>query len=312
MAPHAPKPKESGPSPLLEAVDGYLASLELERGLSRNTILSYQNDLKQLIEVFRSIGRTEWQIVSTADISEWIHRLSKRKLASSTLSRKLTAIRGLARYLVKEEICDKDFTELVDGPKARRRVPTSLGAKEIRRLLEAPDQRTPHGIRDKAILELFYSSGLRVSELSALRIQQVDLDNRVIRVFGKGSKERLVPVGGRACEAISTYLAASRLTFVKPKTGSALFLSERGIPISRKTIWVLVKRYASLAGITQKIKPHMLRHSFATHLLAGGADLRVIQEMLGHADISTTQIYTEIERTRLLDQHAKFHPRGRR
>jgi len=148
--------------------------------------------------------------------------------------------------------------------------------------------------------------------MSALRIQQIDLEQGFIRVFGKGSKERLVPVGERAREAVETYLNAARAHFVKPKTGSALFLSQRGTAISRKTIWVIVKRYAKKVGISQKIKPHMLRHSFATHLLTGGADLRAIQEMLGHADISTTQIYTAVEGKRLVDQHSRFHPRGRR
>lgn len=312
MAPSAPESPSSKPNPLLEAVDGYLAFLELERGLSKNTVDAYQNDIHQFAIAMASQGRKSWQRVTPGDVSEWVYQLSNQDRASATLARKLTAIRGLARYLVKEVICDKDFTELVDGPKARRKIPTVLGPKEIVRLLSAPDQRKPHGIRDRAMLELFYSSGLRVSEVSSLRLQQLDLDQGFIRVLGKGSKERLVPVGERAIMALNSYIQSGRPFFVKPKTGSAVFLSERGQPISRKTIWVIVKGHAVRAGISQKINPHMLRHSFATHLLAGGADLRAIQEMLGHADISTTQIYTAVEGKRLVDQHSRFHPRGRR
>ena len=161
------------------------------------------------------------------------------------------------------------------------------------------------------MLELFYSSGLRVSELGGLTIQQVDLEHGFLRVFGKGSKERVVPIGGKATDAIKVWLEAGRPHFVKARTGSQLFLSERGDGLSRVTLWFIVKKYAKLAGINKTVKPHLLRHSFATHLLSGGADLRAIQEMLGHANISTTQIYTAVESKRLIDQHAKFHPRNR-
>jgi integrase/recombinase XerD len=311
MAPIAPDSSGAKVSPLQEAVDGYLAMLELERGLAPNTTSSYHSDLTQFATSARAAGCIEWKSVTPANVSEWIYQLAKRDFAASTLSRKLTAVRGFARYLLKEGICRRDFTELVEGPKAHRKVPSSLSQKDIDRLLSAPDDNTPHGLRDRAILELFYSSGLRVSEMSALRIQQIDLEQGFIRVFGKGSKERIVPVGEHAKSTVNRYLKGSRPQFVKPRTGSALFLSERGLPISRKTIWVIVKQYAKKAGISQPVKPHILRHSFATHLLTGGADLRAIQEMLGHADISTTQIYTAIEGKRLVDQHAKFHPRGK-
>jgi len=311
MAPQAPDSTGTKINPLLEAVEGYLAVLELERGLSRNTTSSYHSDLTQFADSIAAGGLTEWRSVAPANVSEWIYQLAKREFAASSLSRKLTAVRGFARYLLKEGVCSKDFTELVEGPKARRKVPSSLSYKDVERLLSAPDEGTPHGLRDRAILELFYSSGLRVSEMSALRLQQIDLDQGFIRIFGKGSKERIVPVGERARVMIDRYLTAARPRFVKSKTGSAVFLSERGLPISRKTIWVIVKRYAKRAGISQTVKPHLLRHSFATHLLTGGADLRAIQEMLGHADISTTQIYTAVEGKRLVDQHSKFHPRGK-
>jgi integrase/recombinase XerD len=193
----------------------------------------------------------------------------------------------------------------------RRALPDTLTPDEVTRILTAPLGGGAFALRDRAILELFYSSGLRVSELSSLLIQQVDLENGTVRVFGKGAKERIVPLGGMAGEALAIYLTAGRSHFVKPKkTGSQLFLSERGTAISRKMLWVLVKKYTRSAGITKTVKPHLFRHSFATHLLGGGADLRAIQEMLGHANIVTTQIYTAVEEKRLLDHHTKFHPRN--
>ena len=196
------------------------------------------------------------------------------------------------------------------GPKLIRKIPGTLTTEEVGNLLAAPKPETPYGVRDRAILELFYSSGLRVSELSNLTLQQIDLESGLLRVVGKGSKERVTPMGQKAIGAIESYLTAARPYFVKASTGSQLFLSERGSAISRKMIWVLVKKYAKLAGIAKPVKPHLLRHSFATHLLSGGADLRAIQEMLGHSDISTTQIYTAVEPERLLTQHTQFHPRN--
>lgn len=228
----------------------------------------------------------------------------------SSLARKLTALRGLARYLVREKLREDDFTALLASPKQVRSIPGTLSPEEVDRLLSAPTGGTAHALRDKALLELFYSSGLRVSELGELTIQQIDLENGFTRVFGKGSKERVVPVGQKATAAIKVWLEAGRPNFVKSRTGSQLFLSERGSGLSRVTLWLIVKKYAKLAGITKTVKPHLLRHSFATHLLNGGADLRAIQEMLGHASIATTQIYTAVESKRLIDQHAKFHPRN--
>jgi integrase/recombinase XerD len=179
------------------------------------------------------------------------------------------------------------------------------------RLLAAPSGADAYAVRDRAMLELFYSSGLRISELCALTLQQVDLEHGFVRVFGKGAKERVVPLGGKARDAVAAYLGSSRPRLVKPRTGGELFLSERGRAISRKTLWVIVKASARRAGLTKRVKPHLLRHSFATHLLGGGADLRAIQEMLGHASIGTTQIYTAVESSRLLDQHARHHPRNK-
>jgi integrase/recombinase XerD len=299
------------PEGLSESLHGFLAFLDLERGLSRNTLSAYQTDLLQFAEGLVLGGITNWNGVVGENVSDWLYRLSEGGAAVSSLARKLSAVRMLARYLVKEGVCQKDFTELVEGPKVVRKLPATLSVADMRKLLAAPTSGNAQGLRDRATLELFYSSGLRVSELAGLNLQQIDLQQGFVRVFGKGSKERVVPLGSQAAEAVTTYLAAGRPGLVKPRTGSAVFLSERGKAISRKTIWALIKGYARKAGLPQNVKPHLLRHSFATHLLSGGADLRAIQEMLGHADIGTTQIYTAVETTRLTEQHSRFHPRGR-
>jgi integrase/recombinase XerD len=292
-------------------IDGFIAFLDLERGLSRHTRENYQRDLDQAATWLARQEALDWRTVSPAQASEWLHSLSRADFAVASLARKLTALRVFARYLVREKLRADDFTALLAGPKLGRRLPGTLSVDEVSRLLAAPGGGEPAALRDRALLELFYSSGLRVTELGGLMLQQIDLEQGFLRVFGKGSKERVVPIGGRACAAIATYLSAGRPHFVKTRTGSQLFLSNRGGALSRITLWYIVKKHARRAGITQNVKPHLLRHSFATHLLSGGADLRAIQEMLGHASIATTQIYTAVEPQRLLDQHAKFHPRNR-
>lgn len=299
------------PELLAEFIEAFAVHAELEKGLSTNTVSGYFSDLEQCAGFLKSLGIKEWNNVSHDHISLWISSLSGDDYAVASLARKLTSIRLMARFLVKESIRKDDFSELLAGPKMVRRLPLTLSPEEVDRLLNAPDLKTPYGLRDRAMLELFYSSGLRVSELGGLELHQLDLDHGYLRVFGKGSKERLVPVGSRAIEAIRSYLDSARAFFVKTHTGSDLFLSERGKAISRKMLWVIIKRYAAAAGIEKPVKPHLLRHSFATHLLNGGADLRAIQEMLGHADISTTQIYTTVEDSRLLEQHDRYHPRNR-
>jgi len=299
------------PLDLASPIESLMVFLELERGLSRHTLDGYFGDLEQCCGFLKSLKLDDWQSVEPRHISEWISSLSEDEYAVASLARKLTSIRMLAKYLVRERLREDDFSELIHGPKLVRRVPDTLSVDEVRRLMEAPDTNKPYGVRDKAILELFYSSGLRVSELSSLEMHQLDLEQGFLRVFGKGAKERLVPMGRQAIEWVERYLGHARNFFAKPHSGSALFLSERGTAISRKTLWVIIKKYARVAGIDKAVKPHLLRHSFATHLLSGGADLRVIQEMLGHSDISTTQIYTAVETKRLLDQHKNFHPRNR-
>lgn len=293
-----------------EDIDGFLNFIDLERGLSPKTQEGYASDLDQCAAFLTRLGHTGWRTAPGTGVASWIHSLSGEAYTVSSLARKLTALRGLARYLVREKFREDDFTALLTSPKQTRSIPGTLSPEEVERLLAAPTGGTAHALRDRALLELFYSSGLRVSELGGLMIQQIDLEHGFLRVFGKGSKERVVPIGRKAADAIAVWLTAGRPNFVKSRTGSQLFLSERGSGLSRVTLWLIVKKYARLAGITKTVKPHLLRHSFATHLLSGGADLRAIQEMLGHANISTTQIYTAVESKRLIDQHAKFHPRN--
>ncbi|MEI6051231.1 MAG: site-specific tyrosine recombinase [Opitutaceae bacterium] len=292
-------------------IDGFIAFIDLERGLSRHTRENYQRDLDQAATWLARQNVADWRTVSAAQAGEWLHSLSRAEFAVASLARKLTALRVFARHLMREKLRGDDFTALLAGPKLGRRLPGTLSVDEVTRLLAAPIGGDPAALRDRALLELFYSSGLRVTELGGLMLQQVDLEQGFLRVFGKGSKERVVPIGGRACTAIATYLSAGRPHFVKTRTGGPLLLCNRGGALSRITLWSIVKKHARRAGITQNVKPHLLRHSFATHLLSGGADLRAIQEMLGHASIATTQIYTAVEPQRLLDQHAKFHPRNR-
>jgi integrase/recombinase XerD len=299
------------PAAFANDTDALIAYLDLERGLARNSRENYQRDLDQAAAFLAGKGAADWRTATSAQAGDWIRSLSRRGLSPASLARKLSALRVLARFLVRENCRSDDFTALLAGPKLSRRLPDTLSPAEVERLLKAPSGGDPAALRDRALLELFYSSGLRVSELAGLALQQLDLQQGFLRVFGKGSKERVVPVGKRACEALSTYVESGRPHFVKPRTGSELFLSSRGAALSRVRLWMIVKTYARRAGISKSVKPHLLRHSFATHLLSGGADLRSIQEMLGHASISTTQIYTAVEPQRLLDQHTRFHPRNR-
>ncbi len=301
------------PKEFVEPIEGFLGFIDLERGLSRHTHNAYRRDLDQAAKYFaQKQSAPDWRGVTSEHAAAWVHSLSGARYSVASLARKLTALRMLARYLVREKVREDDFTALLSGPKLRRKIPHTLNEEEVKRLLTAPAGGDPRALRDRALLELFYSSGLRVSELSGLMLQQVDLEHGFIRVFGKGSKERVVPLGRKARDALATYLEAGRPAFVKTqKTGSQFFLNKHGTALSRVALWMIVKQHAQRAGIAKNVKPHALRHSFATHLLSGGADLRAIQEMLGHASISTTQIYTAVEPQRLVDHHAKFHPRNR-
>jgi integrase/recombinase XerD len=300
------------PEAFADGIDDFLAYIELEKGLSRNTAKSYENDLRQAAHRLKALGAANWLKVTAKHLAGWLHWLSDEEFSESSQARKLAAVRMLFRHLVRQGRREDDPAALLSGPKFRRKLPQTLSPGEMDRLLAAPVGGDAYAVRDRAMLELFYSSGLRISELCGLTLQQVDLENGFVRVFGKGSKERVVPLGAKARDAVQAYLGSARPKLVKGRTGSELFISERGKAISRKTLWVIVKNSARRAGLEKPVKPHLLRHSFATHLLGGGADLRAIQEMLGHASIGTTQIYTAVESSRLLDQHAKFHPRNKR
>ncbi|MGN0861378.1 MAG: site-specific tyrosine recombinase XerD [Candidatus Spyradosoma sp.] len=301
------------PAPeIARGIDDFLAFLELERGLSKNTCASYEKDLLQFGDFLRrSGGAGTWRDVRADDLSAWLAELNDEGVSAKSAARKLSAVRTLAKRLVAVGARGDDFSEIVSSPKTRRALPDTLSVEEVSRVLEAPFPATPQGLRDRAMLELMYGSGLRASELCAIEIQAMNFADGVVRVRGKGSKDRIVPVGRRAVAAIRDYLSEDgRPRLAKPKTGSALFISTWGKAISRKTLWVILQARVRSVGIDRKIHPHQLRHAFATHLLANGADLRVIQEMLGHADIGTTQIYTAVERSRLIDEHRRTHPRG--
>jgi integrase/recombinase XerD len=299
------------PAAFAGEIEAFLAFIALERGLARNTAAAYRRDLDQAAAFLAARGAPGWAGATAAQAAAWLHALTGRRYAPASLARKLSALRMLARFLVRERVRDDDFTALLGAPRRARRMPHTLTVAEVAKLVALPAGGDARALRDRALLELFYSSGLRVSELAALTLQQIDLEQGFLRVFGKGAKERVVPVGRKACEALATYLAAGRPALVRPHTGSFLFLNHRGGGLTRVALWMIVKAHAKRAGLAQHVKPHALRHSFATHLLAGGADLRAIQEMLGHASISTTQIYTAVEPQRLAEHHAKFHPRNK-
>lgn len=297
---------------LKEGIDAFIGYLALERGVSANTALSYEADLLRFMEYVKGArSKLTWGEIDSLDVADWTYSMSEEGLSNSTLCRRLSVLRGIDKFLKLERRIETSFMSRVDGPRLSRKAPVTLSIQELERLLSMPRSGTPKGLRDRAILELFYSSGLRVSELCELSLTQLYLEEGAIKIYGKGSKERICPLGSKARTAISDYLDTGRPALVKPRTGSSVFLSSRGKAISRKTVWLLVKEYAEQAGIQKPVKPHALRHSFATHLLTGGADLRVIQELLGHADISTTQIYTEVEPERLRSAHDEHHPRSR-
>ena len=300
------------PSGLAEGLDAFGVFIELEKGHSRHTVEGYQRDLCQCAQFLaEKCGRKDWGAVRMEDITQWLDFL-KKGCSTATVARKLSALKHCSRFLVSEKHISSDFTELISAPKLSRRLPGTLSAAEITALLEAPSRLSPQGLRDRAFLELMYSSGLRVSELCNLTLQDIDLEEGFLRVqSGKRGKDRLIPVGSKATEAVARYLHHGRPELVRGKTKSDLFISNRGSAMSRKTVWHWIKQYAKRAGLdADTVKPHLLRHSFATHLLSNGADLRAIQEMLGHSDISTTEIYTRVDHKRLVESHSKFHPRN--
>jgi integrase/recombinase XerD len=289
-------------------LDAYLDHLKVERGLSPLTVEAYAHDLG----TFAAYLGEEGIAVGDADLTAvagYLLSLSDAGQSARSQARRLSSLRGFFRYLVAERHMPRDPTELVDGPRLGRRLPGVLTVEEVARLLEAPPAGTPRGVRDRAMLQTMYAAGLRVSELCGLELGDVNLEAGFVAAFGKGRKRRVVPLGEVARDAIGAYLAEVRGRWAR-EGERRLFVTHRGRGMTRQGFWKLIKRYAAGAGITKALSPHKLRHSFATHLLLGGADLRAVQTMLGHADIATTQIYTHVTGDHLAQAHAKYHPRG--
>lgn len=298
------------PSPLEAALDVFLIHVRIEKGLAANSVEAYARDLRRYTDDLARQGVTDWQDVRREHLLAHLDHLVRRGISSRSQSRALSAIRSLHRLLVTERLASLDPTEDVDGPRASRKLPQLPTRAEIDRLLAAPSARGASGMRDRAMLELLYATGLRVSELVGLSVNDVHLETRMLLARGKGSKERIVPIGAPAADAVRAYLETARPRLLHGRVSKDLFVTPRGRRMTRQGFSKLLDRYARSAGIRRRISPHKLRHAFATHLLAGGADLRAVQAMLGHADVSTTQIYTHVERTQLQRLYAQHHPRA--
>ncbi|MCK4667814.1 site-specific tyrosine recombinase XerD [Candidatus Dependentiae bacterium] len=284
--------------------------LKVEKGLSQNTIISYQGDLERFVEYLDMHNIKGVTNVKRADIILHLTFLKKMKLAPSTIARHFSAIKTFFKFLLMERVLTKDPSSNLDSPKIWKKLPEVLSITEVSKLLEVPDKNTKYGLRDLAILELLYGAGLRVSELTNMKISSFNSDIGYVRVIGKGNKERIVPIGKVAIKVVNEYLKQSRPEIIQKTESDYLFISRLKKSLSRLSVWKIIKKYALQSGLKKNIYPHIFRHSFATHLIENGADLRSVQEMLGHADISTTQIYTNISRDYLKTVHKKFHPRG--
>lgn len=292
-------------------VKEFISILKYEKNLSDNTAVSYQSDLKQFLEFLANQEIEDFNQVTRQIITHFFEIQRKSNYSSTTTARYMTTLKKFFQYLEENHYIEKNPTITLGKVKLARKLPSVLSFQEVESMLNKPDITDNAGLRDKAILELFYSSGLRVSELINVKLNDFYFDDEVIRVFGKGSKERIVPLGSSAIKWIKEYLYRVRpILEKKDKSQSYVFLNKRGTKLSRMWIWNIVTKYAKEAGITKEMHPHIFRHSFATHLLEGGADLRAVQEMLGHSDISTTQIYTHVDRQYIKQVHRDHHPRG--
>jgi integrase/recombinase XerD len=292
-----------------QPLKAWLDHLRVERGLSENTLLAYEGDLGKLVLYAEGRGRALLEL-KQGEISEFIGSLRGQGLSARSQARHVHSLRGFFRFAVREGLLDADPMENLRPPKAFHALPRYLTPAQVEALLAAPDVDTPIGLRDRALLEVMYATGLRAAETIGLRADSVDLELGLVRVFGKGRKERLVPLGREARRWVKRYASGARATLAQGRSSPALFLSNRGRALSHMGLWGLVRRHALKAGVASILTPHVLRHSFASHLLERGADLRALQAMLGHADISTTQIYTHVTRERLRQIYDKFHPRA--
>ncbi len=293
---------------LESAVDEFLDFLSVERGLRPNTITAYRRDLLRYLDTLEDAGATGPQDISEDAVELHALRLANQGLNPSSRARMLSSVRHFHKFLRRENLVTRELPG-VTSPKRRRRIPDVLSIDEVERLLEAPD-KSPLGLRDRAMMELAYGAGLRVSELCNLAIEALHLDERLCHVVGKGGKARVIPFGGPATRALAAWLDRGRPHVARPESPATVFLNTRGKALSRVGFFKKLKAHAVTAGVVSRVSPHVLRHSFATHLLEGGADLRYVQEMLGHADISTTQIYTTVDTRHLIEVHRAFHPRA--
>lgn len=285
----------------------FIDYLFFEKGLSDNTVKAYRSDLELFLSFLESSGY-ELELIKQKEIYEYLGFCTRTKLSTKTISRYLSSIRRFYRFLVTEEMLGYDPTLNIPSPKRSQELPEYLTVEEVEMLVDAPESTTVLGVRDRAIIEIMYSCGLRASELLSMRMGMINLRDKYLIVQGKGGKERIVPFGARGYELLRFYIEYSRPQLVKRGERDEVFLNFRGYPLSRKGLWKIIKGYARKCGIKKNIKPHTLRHSFATHLIQNGADLRFVQELLGHSDISTTQIYTHLTKGALIDAHRKFHP----
>lgn len=293
------------PDPVVE----FLHLLETERGASRNTLAAYRRDLVDFLAFLGRRGRA-LSGVRTRDVLAWLEELTERGLRATTVARRLSALRGLARHLLRQGLLTQDPTEVVESPRPPRPLPRTLPVERAAALVESPDTTTPRGVRDRALLEVLYATGMRASECLGLRLEDVNLAAGYVTCTGKGRKQRLVPLGAEAARWIERYLREVRPREVRRRDSGRLFVNPRGGPLSRQSLWAIVRRAAVRAGLGRRVSPHVLRHSFASHLLEGGADLRAVQAMLGHADIGTTQIYTHLPSPVVRRLYRALHPRA--
>ncbi|RDW19126.1 site-specific tyrosine recombinase XerD [Oceanobacillus arenosus] len=295
---------------LNDAKEDYFHFLQIERGLSDNTLISYKRDLDDYMHYVEKVsGKSEWNSVARNDIIGYLYMLKDNGKSTATISRHVSSIRSFHQFLIREQLVMQDASLHIETPKKERSLPDVLSLEEVESLLAVHDQSLL-GIRNKAMLELLYATGLRVSEMITLKVSDLHLSMGFVQCFGKGSKERIVPIGDVAIKAVEHYLQHARDQILKQKKETILFVNQHGRPLSRQGFWKILKKVTKDAGIEKTITPHTLRHSFATHLLENGADLRVVQELLGHVDISTTQIYTHVSKARLKDMYKAFHPRA--
>ncbi len=291
-------------------LESFLDYISLERGLSINTRKAYADDLAQFIAFLDQKRVTSLNQVGRKQILDHLMAMKARGMSTNSISRHLVSIKVFFRYLQQEGLLDKNVTDTMDSPKLWKILPDTLSEREVDLLLAAPDLRKPLGVRDRAILEIFYASGLRVSELANLKLSDLHIDDGYLRVIGKGRKERVIPVAEESARILSRYLEEIRPLLCEDPRVQNVFVTRREAGLCRQRLWQLIKKYTKEAGIMKNVTPHTLRHSFASHLLQNGAPLRVIQEMLGHADIATTQIYTHVHPERLKSIHQQFHPRA--